>query len=134
MRGKSVLAATPYDRQILRLAVPALGALAADPLVTLVDTAFVGRLGATELGALGINAAVFSLSFALFNFLAYGTTPPAGPGRGGGGRGRGGARGGATAGPRPGHGHEGGSPPRDHVPAALEGHASRSRSFAAGRR
>ena len=75
MRGKSVLAATPYDRQILRLAVPALGALAADPLVTLVDTAFVGRLGATELGALGINAAVFSLSFALFNFLAYGTTP-----------------------------------------------------------
>lgn len=66
---------TPYDREILRLAVPALGALAADPLVSLVDTAFVGRLGAVELGALGINAAVFSLAFALFNFLAYGTTP-----------------------------------------------------------
>lgn len=64
-----------HDRQILRLAIPALGALAADPLVSLVDTAFVGRLGATELGALGINAAVFALAFMLFNFLAYGTTP-----------------------------------------------------------
>jgi MATE family multidrug resistance protein len=75
MRGRSVFAPTAYDRQILRLAVPALGALAADPLVSLVDTAFVGRLGATELGALGVNAAVFALAFALFNFLAYGTTP-----------------------------------------------------------
>ena len=63
------------DRQILRLAIPALGALAADPLVSLVDTAFVGRLGSTELGALGVNAAVFAVAFALFNFLAYGTTP-----------------------------------------------------------
>ena len=64
-----------HDRQILRLAIPALGALAADPLVSLVDTAFVGRLGSTELGALGVNAAVFAVAFALFNFLAYGTTP-----------------------------------------------------------
>ncbi len=64
-----------YDREILRLAVPALGALAADPLVSLVDTAFVGRLGTVQLGALGVNAAIFSLAFALFNFLAYGTTP-----------------------------------------------------------
>ena len=63
------------DRQILRLAIPALGALAADPLVSLVDTAFVGRLGSSELGALGINAAVFAVAFALFIFLAYGTTP-----------------------------------------------------------
>ncbi len=64
-----------HDRQILRLAIPALGALAADPLVSLVDTAFVGRLGSTELGALGVNAAIFAVAFALFNFLAYGTTP-----------------------------------------------------------
>jgi MATE family multidrug resistance protein len=64
-----------HDRQILRLAIPALGALAADPLVSLVDTAFVGRLGSVELGALGVNAAVFAVAFALFNFLAYGTTP-----------------------------------------------------------
>lgn len=66
---------TAQDRAILGLAVPALGALAADPLVSLVDTAFVGRLGADALGALGIAAAVFGVAFALFNFLAYGTTP-----------------------------------------------------------
>lgn len=62
-------------RQILALAVPALGALAADPLVSLIDTAFVGRLGTTPLAALGINAAVFGLAFFAFNFLAYGVTP-----------------------------------------------------------
>ena len=34
-----------HDREILRLAVPALGALAAEPLYLLVDTAIVGHLG-----------------------------------------------------------------------------------------
>ena len=67
-----------FDREILALAVPALGALAADPLVSLVDTAFVGRLGPTELAALGVNTSVFSLAFLVFNFLAYGTTPMVG--------------------------------------------------------
>ena len=67
-----------YDREILALAVPALGALAADPVVSLVDTAFVGRLGAVELAALGVNAAVFSLAFMAFNFLANGSTPMVG--------------------------------------------------------
>lgn len=63
------------DREIGALAIPALGALAADPLVSLVDTAFVGRLGTVPLAALGVNAALFSLAFVVFNFLAYGTTP-----------------------------------------------------------
>lgn len=63
------------DREILRLAVPALGTLAADPLVSLVDTAYVGRLGRTPLGALGVAIAVFSVVFFMFNFLAYGSTP-----------------------------------------------------------
>lgn len=63
------------DRRIAHLAIPALGALAADPLVSMVDTAFVGRLGVTPLAALGVNASVFSLAFVVFNFLAYGTTP-----------------------------------------------------------
>ena len=67
-----------HDRAILALAVPALGSLAIDPLVSLVDTAFVGHLGTAELGALGINAAVFALAFLVFNFLAYGTTPKIG--------------------------------------------------------
>ena len=37
------------DREILRLAVPALGALIAEPAFLLVDTAMVGHLGAEEL-------------------------------------------------------------------------------------
>jgi len=69
---------TRYDREILTLAIPALGALAADPLVSLVDTAFVGRLGALPLAALGVNVAIFNFAFVLFNFLAYGTTPMVG--------------------------------------------------------
>ena len=36
-----------YDREILLLALPALGALAAEPLYVLVDTAIVGHLGTT---------------------------------------------------------------------------------------
>lgn len=63
------------DREILGLALPALAALAADPLVSMIDTAFVGRLGVVPLGALGVNASIFSLAFVVFNFLAYGTTP-----------------------------------------------------------
>ena len=65
----------PYDQEIWALAWPALGALASDPLVSLIDTAFVGRLGALPLGALGVNASIFSFTFWLFAFLAYGTTP-----------------------------------------------------------
>jgi len=64
-----------HDREILTLAVPALGALAADPLVSIVDTIFVGRLGVVPLAALGVNTSLFSLAFVVFNFLAYGTTP-----------------------------------------------------------
>jgi len=69
---------SPHDRDILDLAVPALAGLAADPLVSLVDTAFVGQLGPVPLGALGVNASIFSMTFVLFNFLAYGTTPRVG--------------------------------------------------------
>ena len=64
-----------HDRDIWRLGLPALGALAADPLVSIVDTVFVGRLGVVPLAALGVNVAVFSLAFVLFNVLEYGTTP-----------------------------------------------------------
>ncbi len=63
------------DREILRLAVPALGALLVEPLVSVVDTAFVGRLGARPLAALGITTALLGLFFVVFNFLAYATTP-----------------------------------------------------------
>jgi putative MATE family efflux protein len=64
----------PVDREIFGLAIPAVGALAADPLLSLVDTALVGNLGAVPLAALGINLAVFTTVFLTFNFLVYGTT------------------------------------------------------------
>lgn len=63
------------DREILRLALPALGALAADPLVSLIDTAFIGRLGAEALAGVAVAGAVFSVAFAVFNFLEYAVTP-----------------------------------------------------------
>jgi putative MATE family efflux protein len=63
-----------HDREILRLAVPALGALAAEPLYVLVDTAIVGHLGTTQLASLAIAAAVMTTAFTIFNFLTYGTT------------------------------------------------------------
>jgi putative MATE family efflux protein len=65
---------SPYDREIFRLAVPALGALAAEPLYLLVDTAIVGHLGRSQLAALGIAATILGGVFAIFNFLQYGTT------------------------------------------------------------
>ena len=65
---------SPYDREIFRLAAPALGALAAEPLYVLVDTAIVGHLGTTQLAALAIAATVLSSAFTIFNFLTYGTT------------------------------------------------------------
>jgi putative MATE family efflux protein len=65
---------SPHDREILRLAVPALGALAAEPLYLLADTAMVGHLGTPELAALAIAGTLLTGSFTLFNFLTYGTT------------------------------------------------------------
>lgn len=62
------------DREIVALALPAMAALAADPLLSLVDTALVGRLGRTALAALGVDVAVFAAVFWIFNFLTYGTT------------------------------------------------------------
>lgn len=64
-----------WDRRILALAAPALAALVADPLLSLVDTAFVGRLGRVELAALGVDAALFGMAFAVCNSLAFLTTP-----------------------------------------------------------
>jgi putative MATE family efflux protein len=62
-----------YDGEIFRLAVPALGALAAEPLYVLVDTAIVGHLGRSQLAALGAAATVLSV-LGMFNFLQYATT------------------------------------------------------------
>jgi MATE family multidrug resistance protein len=63
------------NRAILRLAIPALGTLAVDPLLGLIDTAFVARVGVDELAALGVDTAILGFVFFGFNFLAYATTP-----------------------------------------------------------
>src|SRR2546429_7639939 len=63
-----------HDREILRLALPALGALAAEPLYVLADTAIVGHLGRPQIAALGLAGTVLSGAFTIFNFLTYGTT------------------------------------------------------------
>ena len=65
---------SPYDREIVGLALPALGALAAEPLYLLADTAMVGHLGTEQLAALAIAATLLTGAFTLFNFLTYGTT------------------------------------------------------------
>ncbi|MCW2986743.1 MAG: family efflux transporter [Conexibacter sp.] len=69
MQGRATI-----DREILRLAVPALGALAAEPLYLLADTAIVGHLGTPQLAALALAGSVLSAVVALCNFLTYGTT------------------------------------------------------------
>jgi len=66
--------ARAQDREIIRLAVPALGALAAEPLYILVDAAIVGHLGTPQLAALAIAGALLTSGLTLFNFLTYGTT------------------------------------------------------------
>ncbi|HUZ99687.1 MAG TPA: MATE family efflux transporter [Gaiellaceae bacterium] len=65
---------SPHDREILRLALPALGALAAEPLYVLADTAIVGHLGRPQIAALGLAGTVLAGMFTIFNFLTYGTT------------------------------------------------------------
>jgi putative MATE family efflux protein len=56
------------------LAVPALGALVAEPIYVLTDTAIVGHLGTPQLGGLAVASSVLLTLYAVFVFLAYGTT------------------------------------------------------------
>lgn len=65
----------PRDRAIAAIAVPALGTLAIDPIVTIVDTAWVGRIGTVELAALAVAGAVFAAVFSVFNFIQVTITP-----------------------------------------------------------
>lgn len=63
-----------HDRDIVRLAVPAFGALIAEPLYLLADTAIVGNLGVRPLAGLAVAGIVLTAAFGIFNFLAYSTT------------------------------------------------------------
>ena len=62
------------DRRIAKLAIPALGSIAAEPLYNLADTAIVGHLGRSPLDALAIAASVLSVVAWLAIFLSTATT------------------------------------------------------------
>ncbi len=70
----SGLLRSPHDRDIARLAVPALGTLVAEPLYVLADTAIVGRLGTDQLAGLALASTVLLTVHSALIFLAYGTT------------------------------------------------------------
>jgi putative MATE family efflux protein len=64
-----------HAREILRLAVPAFGALIAEPLFLLADSAIVGHLGVAQLAGVGLASALLHTAVRLMVFLAYSTTP-----------------------------------------------------------
>ncbi|MFF9196437.1 MATE family efflux transporter [Streptomyces sp. NPDC014779] len=63
-----------HDREIVSLAVPAFGALVAEPLFLMVDSAIVGHLGTPQLAGLAIASALLATAVSVFVFLAYATT------------------------------------------------------------
>ncbi|XNR90936.1 MATE family efflux transporter [Streptomyces sp. R-74717] len=63
-----------HDREIISLAVPAFGALVAEPLFVMVDSAIVGHLGTSQLAGLAVAAALLTTAVSVFVFLAYATT------------------------------------------------------------
>ena len=65
---------TSLNRQVLSLALPALGALIAEPLFVLADSAMVGHLGAVSLAGLSLASTILTTTVGLFVFLAYATT------------------------------------------------------------
>ncbi|OEJ26047.1 MATE family efflux transporter [Streptomyces agglomeratus] len=63
-----------HDREIVALALPAFGALVAEPLFVMVDSAVIGHLGTPQLAGLGIAATLLMTAVSVFVFLAYATT------------------------------------------------------------
>ncbi|MFE2041719.1 MATE family efflux transporter [Streptomyces sp. NPDC059477] len=63
-----------HDREIVALAVPAFGALVAEPLFVMADSAIVGHLGTAQLAGLGVASALLLTAVSVFVFLAYATT------------------------------------------------------------
>lgn len=65
-----------WTKQNLAIALPALMGLLADPLLSIVDTAFVGRSvgGAIDLAALGVCTSIFHMAFTVFRASTVATT------------------------------------------------------------
>jgi len=87
MNGEHAFVRAP-NRTLLNMSVPVLFSLVAEPITGLADTAFVARLGAEAVAALGIGAMAFSAVFWAFNFLGIGTQTEVAHYIGGGQRGR----------------------------------------------
>jgi Na+-driven multidrug efflux pump len=63
-----------WTKQNLAIALPALIGMLADPLLSLMDTAYVGRVGSIELAALGACTSIFHLAFNAFRATTAATT------------------------------------------------------------
>lgn len=63
-----------WTKQAFDIGLPALIGMIADPLLSLVDTGFVGRLGAVPLAALGACTSIFHLAFNAFRATTTATT------------------------------------------------------------
>ncbi|KAL6957542.1 Protein DETOXIFICATION 43 [Sarracenia purpurea var. burkii] len=58
--ARNVFKLDPLGLEILQIAFPAALALAADPIASLIDTVFIGRLGPVPLAAVGVAIAIFN--------------------------------------------------------------------------
>jgi putative MATE family efflux protein len=65
-----------WTKQNFAIALPALVGLLTDPLLSMVDTAFVGRsaAGAVDLAALGVCTSIFHMAFTIFRASTVATT------------------------------------------------------------
>ncbi|MGW1461442.1 MATE family efflux transporter [Streptomyces albidoflavus] len=63
-----------HDHEIVALAVPAFGALVAEPLFVMADSAIIGHLGTAQLAGLAVASALLTTAVSIFVFLAYATT------------------------------------------------------------
>lgn len=63
-----------WTSQNLAIALPALMGLLADPVLSLVDTGFVGRIGPMDLAALGVCTSIFHMCFTVFRASTVATT------------------------------------------------------------
>jgi MATE family multidrug resistance protein len=70
------------SREILELAIPAMLAIASEPILNLADTAMLGRLGVAPLAARAIASALIGGIYWIFTFLIFGTTTLVGRHRG----------------------------------------------------
>jgi len=60
------------NRTLIRLSIPVLVSLTAEPITALVDTAFISSMGVVPLAALGVGTTALSSLFWMFGFLGVG--------------------------------------------------------------